>query len=193
MTTGVLITPLGARIACERYGPLGRLLAFGIAGHHAGLANGRDPGERTALSDRLRAELPRLLPAWLDEIELPAQSALPAPAGFRGIRGRTQFQLAFLGRMIFSCLVDADFLDTENFYNRIEKRKVLRGEPQPSLMQLRTQLDGYLGRFKADSPVNQLRAEILSEVRGRAPLAPGLFSLTVPTGGGKTQIGRAHV
>lgn len=176
----------GARIACERYGALGKLLAFGIAGHHAGLANGRDPGERTALSNRLSADLPRLLPAWLDEIVLPAQNTLPAPAGYRGCRGRTQFQLAFLGRMIFSCLVDADFLDTENFYNRIEKRKALRGAPQPSLIQLRTQLDGYLGRFKADSPVNKLRAEVLSEVRGRALLAPGLFSLTVPTGGGKT-------
>ncbi|MES2819616.1 MAG: CRISPR-associated helicase Cas3' [Pseudomonadota bacterium] len=176
----------GARIACERYGALGKLLAYGIAGHHAGLANGRDPGERTALSDRLRADLPRLLPAWRDELQLPAENTLPAPAGFQGCKGRTRFQLAFLGRMIFSCLVDADFLDTEAYYNRIEKRKALRGGPQPSLVALRAQLDVYLGGFHASSAVNRLRADILVEVRKRAGLAPGLFSLTVPTGGGKT-------
>lgn len=176
----------GARVACERYGPLGKLLAYGIAGHHAGLANGRDPGERTTLSDRLRAELPRLLSAWRDEIALPEENALAPPAGFKACQGRGQFQLAFLARMIFSCLVDGDFLDTETYYNRIEKRKALRGGPQPSLMALRSCLDGYLGQFKASSAVNQLRAEILGVVRDRAQLAPGLFSLTVPTGGGKT-------
>ena len=176
----------GARIACERYGPLGKLLAYGIAGHHAGLANGRDPGERTALSDRLRMELPGLLSSWRDEIELPAENSLTPPAGFRACQERGQFQLAFLARMIFSCLVDGDFLDTEAYYHRIDKRKVLRGGPQPSLMELRSRLDGYLGRFKANSAVNQLRSEILCEVRDRAQVTPGLFSLTVPTGGGKT-------
>jgi CRISPR-associated endonuclease/helicase Cas3 len=176
----------GARIACELYGPLGKLLAYGIAGHHAGLANGRDPGERMALNDRLRVELPSLLSAWRDEIELPAENSLTPPAGFHACQGRGQFQLAFLARMIFSCLVDGDFLDTEAYYHRIEKRKALRGGPQPSLMELRSRLDGYLGRFKANSAVNQLRSEILGEVRDRAQLAPGLFSLTVPTGGGKT-------
>ncbi|MGH8437084.1 MAG: CRISPR-associated endonuclease Cas3'' [Pseudomonas sp.] len=176
----------GARIACERYGALGKLLAFGIAGHHAGLANGRDPGERTALSDRLRTQLPSLLSAWRDEIKLPAENSLSPPAGFRVCQGRGQFQLAFLGRMIFSCLVDADFLDTEAYYNKIENRKARRGEAQPSLRELRAQLDVYLGGFKVDSSVNHLRAEVLTEVRSRAALAPGLFSLTVPTGGGKT-------
>lgn len=176
----------GARVACERYGQLGKLLAYGVAGHHAGLANGRDPGERTALSDRLRAELPSLLSAWRDEIALPVENGLTPPAGFRACQGRGQFQLAFLARMIFSCLVDGDFLDTEAYYNRIEKRKELRGGQQPSLMELRSRIDGYLGQFKANSAVNQLRSEILNEVRERAQLAPGLFSLTVPTGGGKT-------
>ncbi|GAB3380511.1 CRISPR-associated endonuclease Cas3'' [Azotobacter armeniacus] len=176
----------GARIACERYGPLGKLLAYGIAGHHAGLANGRDPGERSALSDRLCADLPDLFPDWRNELDLPAEKSLVPPVGFRACKERGQFQLAFLGRMIFSCLVDADFLDTEAFYNRVEKRKALRSGPQPSLAELRERLDAYLAGFKADSAVNCLRGEILTEVRNRAALTPGLFSLTVPTGGGKT-------
>ncbi len=176
----------GARIAYERYGPLGKLLAYGIAGHHAGLANGREPGERTALNDRLRAQLPTLLHAWRDELELPAEGSLTPPASFRASQGRSQFQLAFLGRMIFSCLVDADFLDTEAYYHKIEQRKALRGGTQPSLIALRARLDVYLASFSPNSAVNSLRAQILTEVRSRAALAPGLFSLTVPTGGGKT-------
>jgi CRISPR-associated endonuclease/helicase Cas3 len=176
----------GARIACERYGPLGRLLAFGIAGHHAGLANGRDPGERIALSDRLRAELPSLLSAWSNEIKLPSEGSLAPPAGFRVCQGRGQFQLSFLGRMIFSCLVDADFLDTESYYKRIENRKAIRDGLQPSLKEIRTRLDMHLSSFKANSAVNKIRADILSAVRCRAEIAPGAFSLTVPTGGGKT-------
>lgn len=88
--------------------------------------------------------------------------------------------------MIFSCLVDADFLDTEAYYNKIEQRKALRGGAQPSLIALRERLDAYLATFSPSSAVNCLRAEVLAEVRCRAALAPGLFSLTVPTGGGKT-------
>lgn len=176
----------GARIACQRYGPLGKLLAYGIAGHHAGLANGRDGEERSALNDRLRADLPDLLPDWREELDLPAEKPLTPPTGFRVCRDRGQFQLAFLGRMLFSCLVDADFLDTEAFYNKVERRQSLRGGQKPGLIDLRARLDAYLADFAVDSQVNRVRGEILVEVRRRAAQVPGLFSLTVPTGGGKT-------
>lgn len=183
----------GARIAQQRFGPMGQLLAYGIAGHHAGLANGQGEGERTALSDRLAAELPELQPEWEQDIPLPTQLAIPK--GFKHYgnsrqeaKDRMPFQLAFLTRMLFSSLVDADFLDTERFYKRTEKQKDYRhsGPARPSLAALRDQLNGYLDGFQADSPVNRLRADILRHVRQQAPQAPGLFSLTVPTGGGKT-------
>lgn len=183
----------GARIAQQRLGLMGQLLAYGIAGHHAGLANGRGDGERTSLADRLGSELPTLDAAWEREIELPDQ--LGMPAGFRRYgmtprqaNDRKAFQLAFLTRMLFSCLVDADFLDTERFYNQVEGRlDHRRGGGQPTgLVDLRMRLDAYLARFRADSEVNRLRAEVLRHVRGHAGASPGLFSLTVPTGGGKT-------
>ncbi|WP_272716195.1 hypothetical protein, partial [Escherichia coli] len=64
--------------AVERYGALGQLLAYGIAGHHTGLANGREAGERTALVDRLKGiGLPRLLEAWCVEIVLPERLQPP--------------------------------------------------------------------------------------------------------------------
>ncbi len=183
----------GARVAHDRLGPMGQLLAYGIAGHHAGLANGRDEGERTPLSERLAAELPDLQAAWEHDISLP-ERLLPPP-GFKlfgpdrqQARDRQPFQLAFLARMLFSCLVDADFLDTEHFYDAVASRAGIRkaGAPAPSLPMLREQLDRHLDGFRGDTDVNRLRAEILRHVRGQADHAPGLFSLTVPTGGGKT-------
>lgn len=175
----------GAMLAVERYGPVGLLLAYGIAGHHAGLANGRGIGERTCLFERLRGiGLPDLLGQWQHEVELP--DSLPVPAFTPHSVERGGFQLAFLSRMLFSCLVDADYLDTEAFYDRVEGRNSYRHTPAPSLSALREQLNLYLDRFKPDSPVNALRADILAHVRRQHVLAPGLFSLTVPTGGGKT-------
>lgn len=176
----------GARIACERYGPLGRLLAYGIAGHHAGLANGRAGSARTALQERLEAELPELDPAWQQELPLP--TSLPEPASFTQHRDRAlwAFQLGFLGRMLFSCLVDADYLDTEAFYLAAEGRASARQAPAPELTALRDRLDVFLAGFRPDGNVNRVRAQILAAVRAKAARSPGLFSLTVPTGGGKT-------
>ena len=48
----------GAMVAAERYSFIGKLLAYGIAGHHAGLANGRDQGTRTPLAERLNRDVP---------------------------------------------------------------------------------------------------------------------------------------
>ncbi|CAB5714480.1 CRISPR-associated endonuclease Cas3-HD [Delftia tsuruhatensis] len=178
----------GARIAARHYPGIGHLLAYGIAGHHAGLANGDGEGERTALRQRLDDgyELPALDAAWEADIALPPQLAMPDLKIHS--RERRNFQLAFATRMLFSCLVDADFLDTERFYGKTESGADHRsgGEPAPSLQALRSQLDAYLAGLPSGGSVNATRAGILQHVRGQADLAPGLFSLTVPTGGGKT-------
>ncbi|MFL8905167.1 CRISPR-associated endonuclease Cas3'' [Xanthomonas vasicola] len=186
----------GARIACERYGTAGTLLAYGIAGHHAGLADGR-PGHpaqsRPSLHERLsedyrERELPPLLSDWERELSLPAKLALPD--GFIGHprQERRPFQLTVLTRMIFSCLVDADFTDTGDFYRRLEGRQSRAEETgtRPILPELRQCLDAHLATLPTKGGINPLRAQILSEVRAKAGMRPGLFSLTVPTGGGKT-------
>lgn len=176
----------GAILAVERYGPLGYLLAYGIAGHHAGLANGAEAGERTALRDRLRGtNLPPLLDHWRQEIALPDRISLSSSMKAHSPE-RSMFQFAVLARMVFSCLVDADFLDTESFYDAIKGRRTARNAPLPTLEALRDELDAYLARFQADTDVNQIRADILAHVRQQPAKPPGLFSLTVPTGGGKT-------
>ena len=54
------------------------------------------------------------------------------------------------------------------------------------LPQLRAAFDQRIAQFTADTPLNHLRGNILRHVRAQAGQAPGLFTLTVPTGGGKT-------
>ncbi|MEX0740093.1 MAG: CRISPR-associated endonuclease Cas3'' [Pseudohongiella sp.] len=177
----------GAKIVLERYGELGKLLAYAIAGHHAGLADGREDVENriTPLANRLKRESEtKLDPAWESEIPLPQDLNLPP---FKIRQGQQYFQLAFLGRMIFSSLVDSDFLDTEAFYDRIEKREA-RNSVFPTIEELHAQLNKYLAqpKFNDSHGVNKIRAQILAEVKGKSAEEPGLFSLNVPTGGGKT-------
>lgn len=178
----------GAYIARRRYGDMGTILAYGIAGHHAGLANGQLGQRRRALLDRLSTDslggLPPLLPAWETEIELPEQ--LEGPAGFQRVPSRSMYQISFLVRMVFSCLVDADFIDTDNFYRLSEGLGPRYAHKRPSLVQLRDELNNYLGKFSLVEAINEERNRILQYVRSGANLVPGIFSLTVPTGGGKT-------
>lgn len=178
----------GAVVALKRYNQLGQLLAYTIAGHHAGLSDGRagSTQKRTNLEDRLAANLPTLLDEWKREIDLPEANDVTLPSSFEPRSDRGMFQLSLLTRMLFSCLVDADFIDTDEFYRRIEGRPSRCTVPLPKLEQLRERLNEKLAKFKVDSDVNRLRADILSHVRNQAAQEPGLFSLTVPTGGGKT-------
>jgi CRISPR-associated endonuclease/helicase Cas3 len=185
----------GARIACERYGLTGRLLAYGIAGHHAGLADGRrdDLSSRSSLHERLsedylRHELPPLLPDWERDIVLPATLELPKSFTPHPRAERRPFQMTVLARMIFSCLVDADFVDTDDFYRRVEGRETRAEEvgTRPTLQELRVRLDQHLAGFPTEGGINPVRADILRAVRTKATRRTGVFSLTVPTGGGKT-------
>jgi len=169
----------GAQIVVERYGKLGYLLAYALAGHHAGLPNGRDDGTRNPLSTRLALEVPELDPAWKNEV--PLDYSLTLPENFKSRQERPLFQTSVLIRMLFSCLVDADYHETAAFYGEAETTDSL-----PELETLRSALNSYLEGFETDGALNGERAHILQTVRSYATEAPGAFSLTVPTGGGKT-------
>ncbi len=177
----------GAKVAIDRYGGrVGKMLGFCIAGHHAGLANGVNGGAITALVDRLNEPVPELDPIWEQEIVLPAD--LPVPRVRPRDREAAGFCAAFFIRMLFSALVDADYLDTEAYYARQDGAPKLRGR-HPALSELRERVDARLDDLAEDaaaSAVNDLRREVLAHVRGKAGESRGLFSLTVPTGGGKT-------
>lgn len=162
------------------------LIAYVIAGHHTGLPD--KIGGESSLADRLTKPLEELAPVWKTELSLDAANLWP---GLRLDKSSAAFQIAFLGRMLFSCLVDADRLDSEAFTAQAEGWTPDRDWPR-----LGDVLGGFLDAFNAhmeikqlqaaDTHVNSLRREILDYVRARAADAPGLFTLTVPTGGGKT-------
>lgn len=166
---------------------LRHIAAHVISGHHTGLADGIPTGNAgVSLKERLagRGKLPDYS-AWASELSLPPLPAAP-PALKRENAADCAFAFFFWARMLFSCLVDADFLDTEAFIQ--PERAALRGG-YPLLETLAQKLDETLAQMAAQakpSPVNDRRAEVLAACRRAAAQTPGLFSLTVPTGGGKT-------
>ncbi|MFU2079876.1 CRISPR-associated helicase Cas3' [Avibacterium endocarditidis] len=179
----------GAKLAVEKYPQLGWLMAFCIAGHHAGLANGLREGELTTLAQRLENIIPALDKAWQDEIPLADKLSFPA---ITPSKTEQFFSLSFFTRMLYSCLVDADFLETEAFYAKGQNVSVERGN-YPDLITLQHHFNQFIqSKFRQSSAnqkvssLNQLRSQIFDYAVQQAALPPGLFTLTVPTGGGKT-------
>lgn len=174
----------GAIHAVGQFGTFGRVVAYLIAGHHAGLPDWLSDSEAGAsLAHRLtRIELHEkldesALPPGLFSRERPTDRPKP-PA--------TELAASLWIRMLFSCLVDADFLDTETFFDSTQTN-------QRGCFALIGNLTPIFEKFMTDkqatasvTPVNQLRSEVLRQCIHKASLAPGFFSLTVPTGGGKT-------
>jgi len=173
----------GALHAAANLPGKGQLLAYLIAGHHAGLADWHgDENGAAALSRRLKEEQHlKVLPT----AAIPSDVLHPnIPITTKPLGGEAG--LALWLRMLFSCLVDADFLDTEAFTDG-DKHNGRGG--YASLAHLLEIFDRHMDRFAAaatPTPVNRVRADVLRQCRERALDDPGIFSLTVPTGGGKT-------
>lgn len=185
----------GAQFLEKAIPGLGLLLAYAAAGHHAGMPDGVG-SSGSSLENRLRKQLPDWesaargnLPEELFECDLAAmgKEALTFLSSGDG------YSLAFLTRMLFSCLVDADFLATERFMdgNRSQEREGIAGR---DFVSLQGKLDDYFGRLAekaateglSGTSVNAVREEVRADCIASASLPPGLFTLTVPTGGGKT-------
>lgn len=94
------------------------------------------------------------------------------------------FAEALRTRMLFSCLVDADFLDTESHFD--SKRAKSRSVPSLSEKIALQAVMKRLQEFSTDGQVNQARQQLLMDSLKAAKKQPGLFSLTAPTGSGKT-------
>lgn len=177
----------GARYVRDSIGEIeGQILAFCIAGHHAGLPDESSSDEMTQRATlRFRMDGSRYL---IPEVDLPGrESHLPVPT--LRLRSGTNhpFQLAFFTRMIFSCLIDADRTATESFCDR--ETAAARRIDRSSLVALKQRLDFSIGQKQSEAEATQVnwqRARILECCRTASKLAPGFFSLNVPTGGGKT-------
>jgi CRISPR-associated endonuclease/helicase Cas3 len=178
--------PIVSAIAfTNQYGYCGRILSYPIAGHHGGLENygSTESGLKQRIMkgkkiydnfDKSEIKLPDVLPAWNDVI-----SKLKFTNG-------VSFSVSFLIHMLFSCLVDADFLDTE---------KVI----QPDKANLRGSYDTFdvlserYNKFiennfsnVPDTYTNRIRRSVLNQCINKAVLPRGILELTAPTGSGKT-------
>lgn len=160
---------------------LGHILAYLIAGHHAGLPDFY--GGKGSLQFRLNdgeAEYKQALAAHIPEGILKGECGLPPDFA------RQQEQMALWMRMLFSCLVDSDFLDTESY---MQPEKSVEREQKLTLQQLSQRFENSMATLRVQSKsseLNQIRNEIYQSCLNAAHWEPGLFSLTVPTGGGKT-------
>ena len=140
-----------------------------IAGHHRGLYNNDE------LESELAADLPEDIDKTLPEVEL----KLPS------LQFGSATDSSHLTRMLFSCLVDSDWLDTERFMNpsTFEKRGMFA-----TISELKERLDCFLKKLSSGekSELNRIRSRIQGRCHDLSSLDPGFFTLTVPTGGGKT-------
>lgn len=158
---------------------VGKILAYCAAGHHSGLPDGGGQSDST-LSARLKREVKDFSPFYR-AVDLPA--LLPGSAPPIHMMGKGGFTASFFIRMLFSCLVDADFLDTERF---VSNGTVNRGTGE-GLPVLLKKLEKHLAKFERPvGTLNEKRCEILHTCLQKAPGPKGLYTLTVPTGGGKT-------
>lgn len=170
-------TSAGAIEVCERWRDLPA--TFAIAGHHGGLADKGSKGD-TPSDGTLQGKLcykPMDYSIYRHEVQPEEGDLMP------GWLGRDLKAASFYTRMLFSCLVDADFLDTEAF---MQAGKVQReaGAPMATLLE---RLDEYVRPwFPGRTAINEKRCDILKRCRQAGEGPKGLYTLTVPTGGGKT-------
>lgn len=156
-----------------------RILSWLIMGHHAGLTDyhSEQIGGK-ALEPKMRT--PEMSQSILDTVlESIKNQKMP--------QTRIPGDPSFFIRMLFSCVVDADFLDTEAFMDK--NRTALRYDPYRTLSELVSDFDLFMKNMTENAKptgINQIRASVLAQCRTAAEKEPSVFSLTVPTGGGKT-------
>ena len=164
----------GAALAFQRRWPG---LAFAIAGHHAGL---HDLSQLQALvkDEKYKAaeRLPLLLERFTTEVG-PPDEQFAEPSFDHTQRTRAELYI----RLLFSALVDADFLDTEAHYTGALRQSY---ELRPDALMSR--LLAEKATKSSTGELNAIRNRIFQQCLDAAELPPGFFSLTVQTGGGKT-------
>ena len=172
----------GAKL-CYKLGGSYSLLSYCIAGHHSGLPDYDRTLHSSGLKNRLKKKICKY-EKYAEEIKIP-----PINTKLLSIMKAEDkdYPLSVFIRMIYSCLVDADFLDTESFMN-IGKVQRIQGETMSVLLNRMENYiiqKGWMKDITLDS-VNGRRTEILKECMQKGEEEKGIFRLTVPTGGGKT-------
>ena len=192
-STSVNHSGAGAQFAFSRmnpHDPAARIIPYLIAGHHAGLPDWYE-GKGNSLKSILKEnDYEKLLavPEVQEILSAPLPQSLPfGKNDLKKDNPQELFEHFHLWiRMLYSCLVDADFLDTEQFMQ--PEQAVLRGN-YAGLEELKLRFDDFMAektKTARPSRINEIRSSVLEACRKKAKLEPGFYSLNVPTGGGKT-------
>ena len=170
----------GAQL-CMKLGGYYPFLSYCIAGHHAGMPDYGNSAIPSSLCGRREKKIEDY-EAYKEEIQIPELQSAP----IKTEQGKNlDFSLSTFMRMLYSCLVDADFLDTE-FFMKNGQTERMAGQPMDVLLEkLEHHISGWLLNQDIDS-VNGRRTEILKHCLEEGNRKKGIFRLTVPTGGGKT-------
>lgn len=189
----------GAAYALRACSPAQWPVALAVNGHHAGIHN-RGDVDQAAEKYKEKAKnclekicqdhpgfavpaLQDMLPEWLKGLEF-----------FPGNKGDGWLATDLFTRFLFSALVDADYLDSEGCAEDGDKKKQARRwepfAPESLLQRLEEELKGRVQKAKSEGKASEevmtVRQEVGALCRKAAAMDRGLFSLTVPTGGGKT-------
>ncbi len=193
---------------------VGQILALCVASHHSGLIDCLSIDGKDKFNERMEKVEKK---THLEEVKNVADRKILERADnllknseLRGIAGAIiffisqknklknidilseecliQFQIGLMVRILFSCLIDADRIDTANFQNPQSIRKRNNNE-YVNWDLLISRLESKLKNFNLDSKINQLRHAISQQCFGKSVDRKGFFTLTVPTGGGKTLAG----
>ncbi len=158
--------------------------AIAIAGHHSGMPEpgqrGDGPQEPTMMGRKKRTI--EDASAWAKENKLPEMS--PDRINPDWMNLKDNYIPAFYTRMLYSCLVDADFLDTEKFMQGGKNNRGGFSSPTELLNRMRKKTEPWL--LNPGNELNRCRTEILKECYQKCDLPQGFYTMTVPTGGGKT-------
>ena len=193
----------------------GQILALCIASHHSGLidclsSDAKSLGEDTftrrmrKLDDRTHlkeaisnmdalitkrfrelANNPSLIEGLKESIGRLMRSDLDLIQTASDRNAVTQFKIGLLVRLLFSCLIDADRINTADFENPEAAAKRLKGK-YSEWDRLIDRLEEHLRGFIDLYPIDEFRRRISRQCSESATRGRGIFTLTVPTGGGKT-------
>ena len=188
-----LLYELSKELKLKKLPRTAQLLAYAISGHHRGLYDseglqsqlkGIDCKDRYEKTSKVLSGLRSEVQIWVKDHAMSIEDSLRELSKQVGVTEQAQALI----RLLFSCLVDADFLDTEAFMD--EERKVHRHDATcgyTSLKVLRDRLTKHMEGFSTEGKINEARRAFLNQCRAHGrTCAKGYYSLFLPTGGGKT-------
>ncbi|HNX50703.1 MAG TPA: CRISPR-associated endonuclease Cas3'' [Thermoanaerobaculaceae bacterium] len=188
----------GAWFALMRYRHPGIPVALAVAGHHVGLQQADKDSLRAMSPDRLRSHHPlglRIPDEDLDELlSRSTKDGVTVPQVLQATINHDAPAAGWMlaTRLLFSALVDADFLETEaHFEGTTQAPRLYRSVAPPllaakALRQVLQHVGSLAANSEASPAVTAIRRDLLESCLVAADLPPGLFTLTAPTGAGKT-------